>query len=240
MSPRPAPAAEDLGARLATVREEVRAAAERVGRDPAAVTIVAVTKTFDAERVAALADLGQRDVGESRAQELKQKAATLGGRVRWHHVGQLQRNKVKDVVGTATLVHSVDRLALGRDLAERAAALGLLQRALLQVNVTGDPQKAGCEPEEVLPLLARLRELPALACVGLMTIPALDADPRAAFRALRALRDEARARFPEVEHLSMGMSADYAIAVEEGATLVRPGEAILGPRPSREGSQEES
>jgi len=236
----PTPTADALGDRLAAVRSSVRDAAVRSGRDPAAVTIVAVAKTFPAERVAAVADLGHADIGESRAQELKQKAPELGDRVRWHHVGQLQRNKVKDVVGTATLIHSLDRLSLARDIAERAAAIGVVQRTLLQVNVTGDPQKAGCEPAEVLALLGRVRELDHLACVGLTTIPALGSDPRAAFHRLRELRDAARARYPEVTHLSMGMSGDYALAVEEGATLVRPGEAIFGAREQREGRQEES
>lgn len=219
-----------IGRRLAEVRGRIAAAAERAGRDPRAVTLVAVAKTFGAEAVAAAREAGQLDVGESRAQELTAKREALGSRVRWHFVGQLQRNKVKDVVGGVALVHSVDRLPLAEDVAERAAKLGIVQRVLVQVNTAGDEAKAGCDPDEALRLLARLRELPHLACEGLTTIPMLDADPRPAFARLRALRDEAAGRYPEVAHLSMGMSGDYEAAVEEGATLVRVGEGVFGPR----------
>lgn len=226
------PRRADIARRLAEVRARVAAAAERGGRDAREVTLVAVGKSFDTEVVAAARDAGQVDLGESRARELAAKAEdeALAGRARWHFVGRLQRNKVADVVGTAALIHSIDRLELAEAVAERARQEGGVQRVLLQVNVAGDDAKAGCSASEAVRLLGRLRELPHLACEGLTTIPAMGADPRPAFAALRGLRDDAASRYPEIRHLSMGMSGDFEIAVEEGATLVRVGEAVFGAR----------
>lgn len=218
--------------RLSAVRERVGAAATRVDRSPAAITLVAVSKRFDAEAIAQVHALGQHDFGESRAQELEAKAAQLEG-VRWHFVGRLQRNKVARVVGTAGLVHSVDRLELAEAIAERAREHQRVQPVLVQVNVGDDPNKGGCAVSEALQLVSRVRRLDRVSCQGLMTIPPLEADPRQAFAALRRLRDELRQAFPEVQHLSMGMSQDFEVAVEEGATILRVGEAIFGPRPTR-------
>jgi PLP dependent protein len=225
-----APAADPVAARLSDVRARVAAAALRVGRAPSTVTIVAISKTFGPEAVRAARAVGQADFGESRAQELKRKAKALGPGIRWHFVGRLQRNKVKDVVGLASLVHSVDRIELAEAIAERARKAGRLQRVLVQVNVSGDPGKAGCEPEDAAAFVAKVRALDWIACEGLMTIPPLDADPQPAFVTLRSLRDDIRDRFPEVQHLSMGMTHDFETAVEEGATIIRVGEAIFGPR----------
>ena len=216
--------------RLGDVRARIAAAAERAGRAPSAVTLVAVSKTVPAALVAAARAAGQEDFGESRAQELQRKAPELGPGIRWHFVGRLQRNKVKDVVGVATLIHSVDRFPLAQALADRARSSGKLQRVLVQVNAGGDPDKAGCPPEEALDFVERVRALDSLACEGLMTIPPFDADPRPVFATLREVRDDVRERFPEVQHLSMGMTRDFETAVEEGATIVRVGEAIFGPR----------
>lgn len=219
-----------IAQRLGDVHARITAAAVRAGRDPQAVTLVAVAKTFESDAVAAARAAGQVDIGESRAQELSTKREELGDSVRWHFVGRLQRNKVADVVGAVALVHSLDRPALADALADRAQRLGIVQRTLLQVNVDDDETKAGCAPDEVLRLLARVRELPHLACLGLTTIPSMDADPRPAFAQLRALRDQAAERYPEVVELSMGMSGDFDTAVEEGATLVRVGEGVFGSR----------
>jgi PLP dependent protein len=216
--------------RLAEVRARIADAAARAGRSERAVTLVAVSKTVPAELIAVARAAGQEDFGESRAQELRHKAPELGPGIRWHFVGRLQRNKVKDVVGLATLVHSVDRFPLAQALAERARSGGKLQRVLVQVNAGGDPDKAGCPPEAAAAFVERVRALDWLACEGLMTIPPFDADPRPVFATLRQVRDDIRERFPEVRHLSMGMTRDFEIAVEEGATIVRVGEAIFGPR----------
>ena len=221
---------EAVAARLADVRDRIAAAAQRAGRAPTAVTLVAVGKAFGPEHLAAARAAGQQDFGESRAQELTRKAAALGPGVRWHFVGRLQRNKVKDVVGLVSLIHSVDRLELAEALAQRARRTGKLQRVLVQVNVGDDPDKAGCAPEEAASFVAKVRGLEWLACEGLMTIPPLEADPRPMFATLRELRNSIRERFPEVQHLSMGMSHDFETAIAEGATIVRVGEAIFGPR----------
>jgi pyridoxal phosphate enzyme (YggS family) len=184
----------------------------------------------------AAVDAGLRDLGENRVEELLAKAERVEG-ASWHLVGQLQRKKARDVIGRHLLVHSVDRRSLVETLSRRAEAEGALQRILIQVNVGDDPAKAGCQVDHALDLVAYARDLPYLTVEGLMTIPPLTPDgddPNAAarphFATLRALRDDARSRFPEVVHLSMGMSADLEAAVGEGATLVRLGSALFGAR----------
>jgi PLP dependent protein len=226
----PAPAT-DIAGRLAAVCERVGIAAGRAGRVPSAVAVLAVSKGFGTDAVREAQSAGQVDFAENRAQGLTTKAAQVEG-VRWHFVGRLQRNKVRDVVGLASLIHSVDRIELARDIAVRAAGMQRLQRVLVQVNAGDDPAKAGCALDEAPALVGAVRDLEGLACEGLMTIPALGADPRPAFARLRQLRDDLRVEFPEVQHLSMGMSNDFEVAVEEGATIVRVGEAIFGPRPN--------
>jgi PLP dependent protein len=223
--------ATDVAGRLAAVMRRVGDAATRAGRAPSAVTLVAVSKGFGPEVIARARDAGQVDFGENRVQELVAKVALPG--VRWHFVGRLQRNKVKDVVGTVSLIHSVDRLELAQALAERARAGSFPQRVLVQVNAGDDPAKAGCAVGEAPAMVAAVRRLEGLACEGLMTIPPAGVDPRPAFARLRDLRDDLRSEFPEVQHLSMGMTNDFEVAVEEGATIVRVGEAIFGPRPDR-------
>ncbi|MGH3442998.1 MAG: YggS family pyridoxal phosphate-dependent enzyme [Nitriliruptorales bacterium] len=231
----------DIAARLEEVQERIDAACERAGRAPSSVTLVAVTKTHPAEVVRTLLDLGIYDIGENRVDEMVAKMADVTG-ARWHFVGRLQSNKARDVVGRAVVVHSVDRASLARALSRRAEGEGVPQRVLLQVNVGDDPGKGGCRPEDALDLLEGIRELPHLAVEGLMTIPPLPSareDPAEAarphFATLRELRDAARERWPEVVHLSMGMSADFEAAVGEGATIVRVGTALLGPRPTGPG-----
>lgn len=220
----------DVAARLAEVRRRIGEAADRAGRPSGTVSLVAVSKTFDVAAIEAARSAGQADFGEARAQELKAKAKDLGPGVRWHFVGRLQRNKVKDVVGRAGLIHAVDRWDLAEAVSRRAEHRSRVQEVLVQVNVGEDPAKGGCAVGEALDLLSRVRLLPGVACRGLMTIPPFDVDPRPLYRRLRELRDEAQARFPEVAHLSMGMTGDFEVAVEEGATIVRVGEAVFGRR----------
>lgn len=228
--PVPASEAAAIAARLDEVRWRVADAAARVGRSPRSVTIVAVSKSFSAEHVCWALQAGQADFGESRAQEFKRKALAAPQGLRWHFVGQLQRNKVREVVGLAGLIHSVDRAELAQAIAERAWRAQRVQQVLVQVNVGDDPAKGGCDPHDVFGLLAAVRQLDGIACQGLMTVPPLEGDPRPVFRRLANLRDEARATWAEVQHLSMGMSSDFEIAVEEGATIIRLGEAVFGPR----------
>ena len=221
------------GARLNEVRVSIAAACARAGRSPDDVTLVVVAKTFPADLVAAAIEAGATDIGENRAQELKEKAAVLGDRARWHFIGPLQTNKVRHVVGVAALIHSVDRFGLGEAIARRARSLGIVQDVLVEVNVAGEATKSGVEPTGAANLATELDTLEGLQVIGLMTIPPHTEDPEASrsyFARLVELRDEVAVRMPNVRHLSMGMSGDFTTAVEEGATLVRIGRAIFGPR----------
>lgn len=224
-------AAPTVTARIEEVRARMAAAADSAGRSLSGVTLVAVSKTFPDDAVRAVRDAGLLDFGESRAQALQQRLeASPPLAVRWHFVGRLQRNKVEMVVGHATLIHSVDRMALAERIADVAAAGDRVQRVLVQVNVSDDPDKAGFTVEETAGTVARLRQLPGISVQGLMTIPALHADPADAFQRMRNLRDDLRSHFPEVVHLSMGMSGDYEPAILHGATIIRVGTGIFGPR----------
>jgi PLP dependent protein len=214
----------DVAGGLAQVRRSIAEACARAGRDPGSVRLIAVSKTKPLELIRAAAAAGQTAFAENYAQELREKADALPG-VEWHFVGALQTNKAKLVVGRAALIHTCDRLALAQELSKRATAAGRTQRVLLEVNVGREPQKAGVLPEDAAALLEQVRALPALACEGLMCIPPAEGDPRPHFRALQKLSAALGLR-----ELSMGMSADYAIAIEEGATLVRVGTAIFGER----------
>jgi pyridoxal phosphate enzyme (YggS family) len=206
-----------LGERIASVRARIERAA--AGRK---VTLVAVTKTHPPEVIRQAAAHGLTAFGESYAQELGQKRAALGDlALDWHFIGHLQRNKAKDVVGVS-LIHGVDGLALAQAIDRRAAAP---QDVLVEVNVAGEATKAGVAPGEVGPLLDEMAKLARVRCRGLMCIPPLGEDNRARFRRLAAL-----ARDFGLPELSMGMSDDFEVAIEEGATLVRVGTALFGPR----------
>lgn len=212
----------DLTARLAEVEERIAAAAARAGRRAGDVQIVAVTKGFPASTVAGAMAGGLRRIGENRAQELLAKARDLGDRRpdEWHFLGRVQRNKVGKLAPLVTVWHSVDRPELGEAVARHAPGA----RVFVQVNVAGEAQKGGCPPGEAVPLVERLAAL-GLAVEGLMTVPPLGEDPRPHFAALREL-----AAGSGVSGLSMGMSADYEVAVEEGATVVRLGSALFSRR----------
>jgi pyridoxal phosphate enzyme (YggS family) len=221
-----------IAERLALVRERIAEAALRAGRAPESVRLLAVSKTKPAELVRAAYEAGQREMGENYVQELGAKAAALSdlGELRWHMIGPLQRNKVKQVVGVAALVHTVDRVSLAEEIEKRAAAIGRVVPVLLEVNVAGEASKAGCSPEEAPALAAAVRAMPHVELRGLMTIPPDTEDREEArpyFRRLRELRDRLGGDLPE---LSMGMSHDFEIAIEEGATIVRVGTAIFGAR----------
>lgn len=214
----------EVAAGLSRVRERIAAACSRAGRDPASVRLIAVSKTKPIEMLREAVAAGQTIFGENYAQELREKAAALAG-VEWHFIGALQTNKARLVVGRAALIHTCDRLALAQELSKRAKAVGLVQRVLLEVNVGREAQKAGVLPEDVPALLEQVRALPALACEGLMCIPPSQRDPRPSFRLLRQLGTACG-----LSQLSMGMSADYEAAIEDGATLVRVGTSIFGER----------
>jgi hypothetical protein len=226
--------AEEIAAGLGRVRDRLAAAERAAGRPPGSVRLVAVSKKMSASDVQAAAAAGQRDFGESYAQELRDKLTALAGTpdLRWHFIGPLQSNKVKYVAGRVALVHAVDSAARLEDIERRGAP----QACLVQVNVAGESHKHGVAPDALPALLDRFGGLRSVRCEGLMLIPPLGDDAEAArrhFAALRALRDReaARAR-PNVDlrELSMGMSQDLEVAVAEGATIVRVGTAIFGAR----------
>ena len=210
---------------LAQVVEKIARACAKAGRAPGSVQLIAVSKLQPVALLREAAEAGQRVFGENYAQELRDKSGELPS-VEWHFLGALQTNKVKLVAGRAALIHTCDRLALAQEISKRAPAEG--QRVLLEVNVGREPQKAGVSPDDAPALLEQVRALPGLRCEGLMCIPPEGVDPRPHFRALRELA----ARL-QLAGLSMGMSADYQVAIEEGATLVRVGTAIFGERPHR-------
>jgi PLP dependent protein len=223
-----------IAQRLEEVRAAIAAAAQRSGRDAGSVRLVAVSKTVDLERIQAALDAGQDLFGENYLQEARDKIAVLGRQVIWHLVGSLQSNKAREAVTLFDLIHAVDRLKLARALDAAAARLGKVQDVLIQVNQAGETTKSGVEPAAAPALLQEVARLPHLKILGLMTMPPWFPDPEAArpyFRTLRILRDHLRGLngLPLTE-LSMGMSGDFAVAVEEGATLVRVGSAIFGSR----------
>jgi len=232
--------------KLRRVRERIAAAAERAGRDPSEITLVAVTKSQPPEVVVAGYRLGLRDFGENRVQEaldkMPQVAALLaaeqasGAALNWHMIGHLQRRKVRDVVEPFALIHSVDSVRLAQEIHKRSQAIGRVMPILLEVNVSGEVTKFGFKPEEVASAMPDLLELSHVRVLGLMTMAPIVREPEEArpyFRRLRELRDQLARRFPEVawRHLSMGMTDDFEPAVEEGATMVRIGRAIFGERP---------
>ncbi len=229
---------EKLTDNLARVRERVRQAAERAGRDPDEVTIVAVTKGVDADVVQAALDAGITDVGENRVQEARSKfpQLQLNPGVRRHMIGHLQTNKVRHALQLFDMFHSLDRPSLAAELSRRAVAQNLVVPVLVQVNVAAEPTKHGVAPDELLDFVRETAELPGLRIEGLMTMAPYAEDPetvRPVFRRLRELSEQvADAGFEGVrmQCLSMGMSNDFEVAVEEGSTLVRIGTALFGVR----------
>jgi pyridoxal phosphate enzyme (YggS family) len=222
------------------VRTRMRQAAERAGRDPLAVRLVAASKTVDAARIRAAIAAGVTILGENYLQETRQKLGQLGqAGVEWHLIGPLQRNKVRYVFDLFDMMHSLDRLELAEEINRRAERLGRRLSVLLEVNVGGEASKSGWTTADLLNDIRQLAALPHIQVRGLMTIPPPTSQPHEArpfFRQLRQLRDRlAQEGYDGMtfDELSMGMTADYEVAIEEGATLVRVGTAIFGPRPER-------
>jgi pyridoxal phosphate enzyme (YggS family) len=227
-------AADAVPAALAAVRARIDAAARACGRDPADVTLVAVSKLQPEALIRAAYACGQRDFGENYVQELVSKREALAdlAEIRWHLIGHLQRNKAKYVAPFVHLAHTVDDRDLGAELGRRAKSAGRVLDALVQVNVGGEAQKSGCAPGDLAALLRDLAAVEGLRVRGLMTVPPHTDDPAGAgpfFDALRALRD-AHGGPEALPTLSMGMTHDLEVAVAAGATLVRVGTAIFGAR----------
>jgi pyridoxal phosphate enzyme (YggS family) len=212
---------------LAAVEKRMRAACERSGRKRDAVTLVAVSKTFPAARIDEAIAAGVTHVGENRVQEARDKKPQVGGAARWHLIGHLQSNKARDAVRLFDVIETVDSVELAEKIARAAETEGKAQDVLLQVNVGDEAQKSGVAPADVESMSRQVRALQGLHLLGLMAIPpiGLTEETRPHFRRLRALGAQIG-----LEHLSMGMSEDFEIAIEEGSTMVRIGRAIFGPR----------
>ena len=225
----------ELEARAAEVRDRIDAARGRAGLEEGGVTVVAVTKTYPPAAVRAAIGAGLGDIGENRVPELVEKVAEVGREAAtWHLIGHLQRNKVRRALGSFDLLHSLDSERLARELSEQAA--GAAVRVLVQVNASGEESKSGVEPAALVDLLGVVCSFPGIRVEGLMTMaPFTDEEPviRRTFAETRRLLEEARAQLPGLvgDELSMGMSNDYEIAVEEGSTLVRLGTVLFGARP---------
>lgn len=229
---------------LLEIKNRIAAAARRSGRPSSDVTLVAVCKTQPAEKIAKALAAGHHDFGENYAQELVEHLTAVGAyghaplheETHWHFIGHLQRNKVKLVMGKVSLIHSVDSLELAQEIEKRAAAMERVQPVLVEVNVGGESSKTGLKPEDVASLVSQIGLLEHVSLRGLMTIPPASEDledTRAHFRLLREIREdlnrESVYKSPLVE-LSMGMTHDFEIAIEEGATIVRVGTGIFGER----------
>jgi pyridoxal phosphate enzyme (YggS family) len=238
---------DSIAARLALTQARVAAAAARAGRRTQDIVLVGVAKQVGAEAIAAAVAAGLRDVGENYLQEAQAKQPALAAALarlgaappRRHFVGRLQRNKARGVAQGFDCVHSVDRPELADALGRHAAAAGRRLDVLLQVDLAGEPQKGGAAPDALPELLSACARQPALRAVGLMHVPPADPDPERArphFAALRALRDRLRAQpaGSELRELSMGMTADFEVAIEEGATIIRVGTALFGARGAKQ------
>jgi pyridoxal phosphate enzyme (YggS family) len=222
-----------IAERYGRVRERIADAARRSGRDPGEIRLVTVSKTQPAEAILEAIEAGATDMGENRAQELKQKVAVLGNRASWHFIGHLQTNKVRHVAGAAVLIHSVDRYGVAEAIATRSHWMGAEQQVLIEVNVSGEPTKHGVTPLELPAFAESIAALEGLSVRGLMTMaPYSDEaeESRPYFEELRELGLRVNDIVPGATELSMGMTRDFEVGVEEGATIVRVGEAIFGPR----------
>ena len=223
---------------LERVREQIAGAAAKVGRAAGEIELVAIAKTHSADKVREAIEAGQTLFGESRVQEARAKIPELPSNLRWHFVGHLQKNKIRHALPLFEMIHSVDSLGLAQDINRIAEEQGMHPRVLLEVNVAGEGSKFGFESETLRAEMESLLALPRLSILGLMTIPPLSKEAEASrkyFVQLRELRDRLQTEFHvDLAQLSMGMTEDFVVAVEEGATLVRVGTAIFGQRKKSE------
>src|SRR3989304_1655136 len=221
---------------LNTVRERMAQAARRAGRNPEDVVLITASKGVDVERLNEGLSAGIRILGESKVQEAMPKLQALGNKAEWHFIGHLQSNKVKYVVGAFTLIHSVDSIELSEEINRRAEKMGMIQNILLEVNVSGEKGKFGVMPDNVIAITKVFSGLKHISLRGFMTVPPYSddtEDARPYFNMLRELRDNAMHTgicTDDCRELSMGMSGDFEVAIEEGATMVRIGTAIFGVR----------
>jgi len=228
--------AEIIADNIKRIQRRIENACSRCGRDPSGVRLVAVTKTVSVEKIREALAAGAVRCGENYIQEARSKRGVLGAAASWHFIGHLQSNKARQAVELFDLIHSVDSLHLAESLDRAAAAKNRIMPVLVQVNISGEQSKHGIDPHETAQLVRRIAGLPHLRVDGLMTIPPLlpsPEDSRPYYAALRRLRDDLTGQLAggnTLAELSMGMSSDFEVAIEEGATLVRVGTAIFGPR----------
>jgi pyridoxal phosphate enzyme (YggS family) len=224
----------EIAENLDRVREQIAQAAAKAGRAADDIELVAITKTHPADKVREAIEAGQTLFGESRVQEARAKIPELPSNLRWHFVGHLQKNKIRHALPLFEMIHSVDSLGLAQEVNRIAEEEGMHPRILLEVNVAGEGSKFGFAPDKLREQMEEVLALPRLSILGLMTIPPLAEEVKVSrkyFVQLRELRDRLQTEFRvDLAHLSMGMTQDYPIAVEEGATLVRVGTAIFGER----------
>lgn len=227
----------DLESNLNSVRKRIENAAAKTGRDSSEIKLVAVTKKVEPERVIKSINLGINTFGENYAQEFRDKFKVLEKEVdqeiKWHFIGQLQKNKIKYVMGKVELIHSLDSLSVAEEINKRAENMGITVPVLIEVDTGGEESKGGINPSKLEEFLKELRCLSSIDVQGLMTMPPYFDDPETArpyFYRLRELRDSLLASFPKLNELSMGMSGDFEVAIEEGATIIRVGSAIFGER----------
>lgn len=225
----------DLAANIASVRERIAAACVRANRDPGSVTLLAVTKTQPPEMVSEAARLGLALFGENKVQEAKNKIPLCPGRLAWHMIGHLQTNKARDAVALFSMIQSIDSLHLAEEISKRAEQASKTMPILLEVNIVGEASKFGYKPEQLLADFSKLNALPRMEIHGLMTVPPWTPLPervRPVFRRLRELKTECEQTLgAPLPQLSMGMTGDFEVAIEEGATLVRIGTGLFGERP---------
>ena len=221
---------------LDSIQQRIRAACERAGRDAASVTLLGVTKGQPPEAVTEAGRLGLTFFGENKIQEAKAKISLCSGKLRWHFIGHLQSNKCRDAVELFEMIESVDSLYLAQEISKRAEPASKTMPILLEVNLAGEASKFGYSPEKLLAELSQINALPRLEIHGLMTVPPWTSNAenvRPVFRKLRELKEQAEQVLgAPLPHLSMGMSGDFEVAIEEGATIVRVGTALFGPRKS--------
>jgi len=230
--------ATDIAENLRTIRKGIEAACARAGRDPTGVVLVAVSKGQPPDAVRAALEAGQSLFGENRVQEAKAKIGQCPGSARWHMIGHLQSNKARDAVHFFEMIESIDSLALATEVNKWAEKAAKTMRVLLEVNVAGESSKFGYNAERLLEEFLQVNALPKIEIHGLMTVApwAQDAEKvRPVFRQLRELKTQCERKLgAPLPHLSMGMSGDFEVAIEEGATMVRIGTALFGPRPKVE------
>ena len=226
----------NLADNLEKIQQRIRGACDRADREPNSVTLLAVSKTHPPETVKAAADCGQIYFGENKVQEAKAKIPLCPGNLHWHFIGHLQSNKCREAVELFRMIQSVDSLPLALEINKRAEQAARTMPVLLEVNVAGEASKFGYQPERLLAELKEINALPRIEVHGLMTVPPWSAEPekvRPHFLRLRELKERAeQVLAAPIPQLSMGMSGDFEVAIEEGATIVRIGTALFGPRTS--------